>query len=284
MAAGEDFGYVRNKEENPLLNIIKKATLLGAVLFSISCFIYITVNAYYFAYSDKDSNIKVIKSPPEPIKVIEEEGDGVAIKDIDKTIYDNIVGNKNLSSEKLNQVKIIKQAQTPLAQTPLANAVSVKKDPDETVVNDPSSKLAANQVNNQSGRESKIMVYDTGKVVEKVGAQGGEKVNDASLIAPKKPQPQNQAETKNIKGLSRVQLVALSSKSAAIAYWERLKKSYPALLSGLNYFVSEVNLGQKGTFYRLQIGNFRSQIEAEDFCQKFIFQTGKSKADCIIVE
>jgi hypothetical protein len=84
--------------------------------------------------------------------------------------------------------------------------------------------------------------------------------------------------------MSRVQVAALSSKNSAVEYWSRLKKSYPSLLSNLNYFTSEVNLGKKGTFYRLQIGNFKNQVDAEEFCRKFISQSGKSKADCIIVE
>ena len=53
---------------------------------------------------------------------------------------------------------------------------------------------------------------------------------------------------------------------------------------GLKYFVQEVKLGQKGTFYRLQIGEFESQVEAENFCVKFIAQTQKTRSDCIVVE
>ncbi|MES2676936.1 MAG: SPOR domain-containing protein [Pseudomonadota bacterium] len=274
MLSGEDFGYLKDEEQNRLAFIAKKALLLGSVLFSIACFVYITVNAYYFAYHDKDSNIKVIKSPPEPIKVVEEEGEGTAIKDIDKTIYDNIVGNKTRTQENLNNVKIIQQAHTPLAKAP-----AIKRSTAEIVVDSQPAVQTANQ--SAKADNSKIMVYDTNT--------SAKPVNDASLVAPKKVQPeQNQAEAKPAakpaKGLSRVQVAALTSKAAAADYWSKLSKNYPQLFSSLNYFISEAHLGAKGTFYRLQIGNFRSQVEAEDFCRKFIFQAGKSKADCIIVE
>jgi hypothetical protein len=45
-----------------------------------------------------------------------------------------------------------------------------------------------------------------------------------------------------------------------------------------------VSLGKRGIFYRLQIGEFFNQIEAEEFCGKYVAQTKKSRADCIVVE
>ena len=279
MLSGEDFGYLKDEEQNRLALIAKKALLLGSVLFSIACFVYITINAYYFAYHDKDSDIKVIKSPPEPIKVVEEEGEGAVVKDIDKTIYDNIVGNKNLAKENIDNVKIIEQARTPLA----FRSPAIKHSAAEIVVDNAANKTAASNqpVAPEKADNSKIMVYN--------GDTQNKKVNDASLVAPQKEQLKNQtknkvAEAKPTKGLSRVQVAALTSKNVAMDYWSKLSKNYPHLLSNLNYFISEVNLGSKGTFYRLQIGNFRSQVEAEDFGRQFISQAGKSKVDCIIVE
>jgi len=279
MLSGEDFGYLKDEEQNRLALIAKKALLLGSVLFSIACFVYITINAYYFAYHDKDSDIKVIKSPPEPIKVVEEEGEGTVVKDIDKTIYDNIVGNKNLAKENIDNVKIIEQARTPLA----VRSTAIKYSAAEIVVDNSANKTAASNqpFAPEKTDNSKIMVYN--------GDTQNKKVNDASLVAPKKEQLKNQTENKvtevkPTKGLSRVQVAALTSKNVAMDYWLKLNKNYPNLLSNLNYFISEVNLGSKGTFYRLQIGNFRSQVEAEDFCRRFISQAGRSKADCIIVE
>ena len=331
MLSGEDFGYLKDEEQHRFSAVAKKALLIGGVLFSISCFVYITISAYYFVNNDKDSNIKVIKSPPEPIKVVEGDGEGVAVRDIDKTIYDNIVGNKHLSHENLDNVRIVEQAKTPSAikkstkeaqreivvdnsknSPPVATMPSL---PENKTVDNVQNKSVASQNISKNGNinganqnmiqngnnsqyqnrpnsiapatpqkinNSNMMVYD---------AQPTGKVNDASLgSGVKKDQPKEQVKSaepqpKNpIKGFSRVQVAALTSKNSAVDYWSKLKKTYPNLLSNLNYFISEVNLGTKGTFYRLQIGNFRNQVDAENFCQKFIFQAGKSKADCIIVE
>ncbi len=275
MLSGEDFGYLKDEEQHRVAIIAKKALLLGSVLFSISCFVYITVNAYYFAYQDKDSNIRVIKSPAEPIKIVV-EGEGVGIKDIDKTIYDNIVGNRSLARENFNNVKVIEQAATPLVKK--RNPDLVREDLNNNYNKSSQKNNSAIIVDNNQPIKARdeMMVYNTNQKDSVSNRKDG--VNDASLKSPTHNVKQN------LRGLSRVQVAALSSKKSAVEYWSKLSRDYPALISHLNYFISEVNLGKKGTFHRLQIGNFRNQVDAEEFCRKFISQSGKTRADCIIVE
>ena len=271
MLSGEDFGYLKNEEQNKITTIAKKAFLLGAVLFSISCFIYITMNAYYFVYHDKDSNIKVIKSPPEPIKVVEENS-GIEIKDIDKTIYDNIVSKQNLARENLNNVKVIEQVKTPLVKREKIEGIKVDNNSNPAKIS--TGEIVVNEKQIKSTKNNNEMVVYDDKQSRDVG-EG--KVNDASLTS-------KHSANKPSKSMSRVQIAALSSKDSAVKYWSSLKKSQPKLFANLEYFLSETK-NNKGKFYRLQIGNFRSQIEAESFCRQFISKFGKStKANCIIVE
>ena len=289
MLSGEDFGYLKDEEQNKVAIIAKKAFLIGAVLFSISCFIYITINAYYFVYNAKDGDIAIITSPPEPIKVVE-QGDGMAIKDIDKTIYDNIVGNSNLIKENLDKVRVIEQVKTPLATKSDLNKAKV----DENRVADRSkisnSAIVVNNPNTEANihNQGEIIVYEPNKPENN---SSGSSVGDMSLISNNKTEPKTKnvgtkAVAKNVgtKAVAKVQIAALSSRNSAIEYWSKLKKSYPKLFSNLDYFISEANLGAKGKFYRLQIGNFRSQIEAENFCRQLILQLREGKANCIIVE
>jgi hypothetical protein len=279
MIQGEDFGYLKDEERKSLPNIVKKSFILASVLFSIVCFVYITSSAYYFAYQDKDSDIRVIKSPPEPIKIAEED-DKNSVKDIDKTIYDNIVGNKNLSKENISNVKIIEQANTP-------SQIKSKQNSEQ-----PSKKFAMNDNLVQTKNNKQIALEPSNSYELPSDPSSAVKKNDknkeSTIILTTESQTnqivEKPVQNKSIKGLSRVQIAALTSKKSAVEYWSRAKKSHPTLFSRLNYFISEANLGARGTFYRLQIGNFTSQIDAEDFCRKFIAQTEKSKADCIIVE
>ncbi len=286
MLSGEDFGYLKDEEQNRAIIIVKKALLLGSVLFSISCFVYITVNAYYFAYHDKDSDVKVIKSPSEPIKVIK-EGEGIIIKDIDKTIYDNIVGNRNLARENLNNVKILEQVTTPLVRKRVP--ALIKENLNNNFGNKSSltrkeknSKIIVNGQNKRPNKAGdKMVVYNTNKQnhVSDISLKSRRKNTKAATTKKKSIR-----KKKSLRGLSRVQVAAFSSRESAVNYWSTLNKDYSNLVSRLNYFISEANLGNKGIFYRLQIGNFRNQVDAEEFCRKFISQAGKTRADCIIVE
>lgn len=274
MLSGEDFGYLKDEERNKMGIVTKRALLIGAVLFSISCFVYITINAYYFAYHDQNNNIKIVKSPDFDIKVVEEQ-DNSNVSGIDKSVYDSIIGNKNLIKENLNSVKLVEPARMPVVSRNNQDYLSTK-DVAKNIQNKPPQNI------NSSG----IVVFDANKDQTKDHAK-----NDVSVIDfSNKNKPYNSETTndnankKPEKGLSRVQVAALSSRNSAIDYWTRLKNKSPRLFSGYNYFIQEVNLGARGTFYRLQIGNFRNQVEAEKFCTQFISQTGKSRADCIIVE
>ncbi|MFT6332111.1 MAG: hypothetical protein ACJAW3_000438 [Lentimonas sp.] len=232
----EDFGYVKDRGASPLKAIAKKSLLIGAVFFSIACFFYITVNAYYFVYHDEEENsIKVIESPKEAIKVLSNSDDGEVIKGIDKTIYDSMVGNKNLQKEDLNKVKIIKKAATPIAKNPPPKKKVVEKKPVKKVV-----------------------------------------------ILKSKTNVKTSTITQN--KISRVQLAALTSRVSALNYWNALQVKNSGLFNGLNHFINKADLGSRGTFYRLQIGEFKNKAAAESFCSKFIAQTRKTKSSCINVK
>ena len=102
----EDFGYIKDEEQSKFSGTVKKAFMLGATLFSIACFIYVTINAYYFVYQDEGGEIETIKSPEGAIKVTEDlqqqaSSDGSV--QIDRTIYEDIFGNKN-KAQKQKQI------------------------------------------------------------------------------------------------------------------------------------------------------------------------------------
>jgi hypothetical protein len=82
----------------------------------------------------------------------------------------------------------------------------------------------------------------------------------------------------------RVQIAAMTSKNAAQNFSQNLEKQHSEIFSNLKSFVQEVDLGKRGIFYRVQIGDFYDQIRAENFCKKYIAKTAKSKSDCIVVE
>jgi hypothetical protein len=267
----EDFGYIKEEEQSNTSIIVKKCILAGTVIFSVLCFIYISMNAYHFIYNDSGNDIKTIKSPEGPIKVTEDGSaaptDVTTISDMDKAVYENIVGNKK---ESLEKGKTVKMPEKPMV------APSNLADRNKKEIN-----------TNKPATNDRVIVYDANSRTKNQVAKESAVSQDQVPTATKnnvKIDTKTAAKTENKNSRNRVQLAAMNSQKSAGDYWTKLNKDYPKLFAGLKSYVQEVNLGQRGMFYRLQVGGFYSQVEAENFCLKFISQSGKTKADCIVVE
>lgn len=78
-------------------------------------------------------------------------------------------------------------------------------------------------------------------------------------------------------GSYHVQLGALRSEEAANDQWKKLQKAYPDLLGSLSPNIVKVDLGDKGTFYRLRAGAL-SEAAAKKLCEDM----KSRKADCIV--
>ncbi|MDR2777292.1 MAG: SPOR domain-containing protein [Rickettsiales bacterium] len=84
-------------------------------------------------------------------------------------------------------------------------------------------------------------------------------------------------------GGHRVQIIALRNSQQAANYVSRTKKLYGDMLKNLNVFVDELNLGEKGMFFRVQIGRFATREAAMDFCENFLKRGADGSANCILV-
>ncbi|MDB2550760.1 SPOR domain-containing protein [Rickettsiales bacterium] len=228
----EDFYYSRENAIYYIKRIVKKALLFVLITASVASFLYITINAYYFADKEKDNSIRIIKSPNQEIK-IKVKKDLKTVLNIDKVIYKNIVGNDKEIFEKKN-AKIVKNIKTPKYQ----NAKSIKKE------------------------ASNIKIKKEQKIID---------------LSPQKPKKALQYGT-------RVQVAAMGSKDAAEKYWRYISKNNSNLVKNYDRYITKIDLGKRGIFYRLQIGNFKTQNKAEQFCQSFILKNNKDESDCIILD
>lgn len=258
----EDFGYQKDEEQSQFSSAARRVFLVSATLFSIACFIYVTISAYYFVYQDGNSNIETIKSPQGPIKVSEDEqnvGNENSMQ-IDRSIYEDIFGNKK---------ETLKQENTKIRHAPTPALPPKKEVSPPTIVENNSAPMA--------NQEQKIVVYsDQNKKNQAKDFLTKTSGEERASVTPKEKMAKKRAV--------RVQVAAMTSRDAAEEQWNKLKRLYSNLFSGLKPFTEEVNLGKRGIFYRLQIGNFYNQIEAEEFCNHYVSQAKKSRADCIVVE
>jgi len=264
----EDFGYKKNYDNQDRMRLILKQGFLSlAALFSLAAFIYVTITAYRYIYS-QDQEVRTIKSPDFPIKVIEEEIENPEAESgtaIDRKIYEDIFGNKKQSQ--ISQKIKIQDSPAP-ALPPKVEKVA------EKIVEKPEEKPAITSAK-PTPEKANIIVFNE-KEKEKSRSILGSEKRDNTAAPSKKPSGKRAA--------IRVQIAAMSSKESAKQTLERLEDTYPALFKNIEFYVEKVDLGKRGIFYRLQLGNFFNQVEAESFCSRYVASTKKASSDCIIVE
>lgn len=106
----EDFGFDRSEAKDKFFFFSKKILFISGALFSIACFIFITLSSYNYFYNDKNSNIEIIKADEKDLKSFKNAGtkkDDEYAKQIDRAIYEDIFGAKNphLKAEEENKIK-----------------------------------------------------------------------------------------------------------------------------------------------------------------------------------
>lgn len=271
----EDFGYKKTNEpeKNPLL--AKKIFLISATLLSLSAFIYISINAYYFInQGNSNKEIETIKGAESPIKVYEggDYNDKSDEKIVNRSIYDDIFGNrKDFSKEEIKINKNQEPAYPPRNFKNPINEKNIKENFDD-------SESLVKKIDELSSEKIEKPLDENKKIVEEKRV---EKVKEAPKIieAPIKVQP-----TARKRSAIRVQISAMSSKENCEEYWKKISRLHPEIFSGTKYFIEEVDLGRRGIFFRLQIGEFFNQVDAEEFCTRFVSKAQKTRSDCIVVE
>jgi cell division septation protein DedD len=77
-----------------------------------------------------------------------------------------------------------------------------------------------------------------------------------------------------------VQLAALRARDGGRPAWARLQKAHPALLGDRELAIQQVDLGDRGIFYRVQAGFFAERAGARDLCNAL-----KARGqDCLVVK
>lgn len=245
----EDFGYEREQKAR-FKGLFKKSFIIGAALFSVISFIYISVQGYHYVTNQQNNEIIRIKSPSFPIKVTLKAENATD----NNSIYDDIFGSKNDSIA--NIIPKVYLAPEPVKPP---KKIATKQDEPVTVITD---------VKKVEKKEKQpIIIYSEADI---------DRDTNQDLLT-KEP-------TRDAYKKVKVQIAALSSQEGVNQYWQKITQLNPDLFRNLRLYSKKVDLGKRGIFYRVQIGNFSNQISAEKFCERYVSLTNKSRADCIIVE
>jgi uncharacterized protein len=80
------------------------------------------------------------------------------------------------------------------------------------------------------------------------------------------PKASGPASAEAVQSAVRIQIASLPSEEAAWSEWKRLSGQFGPQLSGLTAIVQSADLGEQGTFYRIQTGPFDTVAAAEQRC------------------
>jgi hypothetical protein len=75
-----------------------------------------------------------------------------------------------------------------------------------------------------------------------------------------------------------VQVAAQKSEAEAASTWSQLQQKYPTVLGSQQASIRRVDLGERGVFFRAQVGPFASRAQASEVCQSLKAAGG----ECVI--
>jgi len=131
----------------------------------------------------------------------------------------------------------------------------------ETLTEEPPTDLAPPPVP-VSASETEQAETERAEVAQKHGEAGDTEAEPASsgeTVTPARDRPFAQGW--------RLQLAALKDRETAEGLWRRLSGEASDLVSDIEHRIERADLGDRGTFYRLQIGPFASREAAAQRCQ-----------------
>lgn len=235
--------------------------------------------------SGEEEEVPVIRRPQEEVKIPPVEPGSVEISNQEKTVYD-IIERKPENQEEANVLPpseqpnadaiealveevTAKENAAPAAKANEIRAESLTAPTKPAEVKAEAEKAPVVMVAVEASAEKKKPV--AGKTEE--AAQAETKVAKTAVKVERpaskvKEAASAAAKQKTItKGAWQIQLMSSPNKAAVEKSWKTMSAKYK-VLSGLPHEVSSVDLGAKGTYYRLKAGSFATKAEAVALCGK----------------
>lgn len=203
---------------------------------------------------DRQENVPTISPTPVPVKVKPENPGGMVIPDQDKVIYDRVSQDPvPVKVEKLfpdEEPVLPPVEENPEIAEPVEIPVMIEEDVEEVVVPEPVK------------QEIKVEVKKEIKEVPKAEPKKEVKTETKSVLASE---------------MWHAQLFSSTDKAKVEKTWKTILAKHKGLLSDMPMNIVEAKISGKGTFYRLQVGEFSSKDRAANLCAKL----KKQKQDCI---
>jgi cell division septation protein DedD len=108
--------------------------------------------------------------------------------------------------------------------------------------------------------------------------QVGAPATQAALPPQPAPAPTVAVQSAATAGSYVVQVAAQKSEGEAQQTWQALQQKYGSVLAGQQATIRRVDLGERGVFYRAQVGPFATRAQASEICQSLKAAGG----ECVI--
>lgn len=273
----------------------KKYNLITLVSVSIVA-VAVTITAFYLynSYQDKtDGEVVVITVDDNEIKVKPENPGGMVVDNMDKVVYDTINGQK-VEEE---TPRILPAPEEPLDRTALVIEQEDPKDNDlsedimiieptvnnEVVVNEVIEVVEEASPQDNPSKDSQKEDSKQQEELKKSSVKIKKVIKkDEEYIDPitKEDSDKLSIAVPKLEKFYKVQVASFRSKSDAEKEWKNLSRKHPKLIGSYKNYIVAKNIEGKGLFYRLQIGPFNNDAEANKAC-KALKSAG---INCLIVK
>ncbi len=222
----------------------------------------VTFCKYVSLSGSSNGELPVIRADKTPDGMAPKFAGGLDVPNRDKMVYERLRQNSaDLPVERL--LAPMEKPSAPAQPLPedaiaaLVEKVEAEHEPAAAIVKD------------EDGQAVEV-VFKTVETAPKLEKK--EPVKEVQKAPAPKPAP------KAAEKAFAVQLVSARSKKAAEDEFKRLSKKHPELMAKIQHHVSETT-SDKGTFYRLRVGNFAARDDAKALCDKF----KAKKQECFVV-
>lgn len=259
-----------------LSNIGPKAAFF-IVLIALSFMIGVVWKLYVGAGDgDNVQNVPIVRADGTSFKVTPDDPGGMEIPHKDSTIFSSL--NDRDEDRKIENLLAEDNNEEPLPRSQLFAGLNTEKNPDLDRSNDSSPLDEPVDNSSQPTEEDEEMIDEmveegTDSVMPPPPAIEAEEETPAETVtetqpepepvkvATPKPEPVKPAPapapaptSASSTGDYYVQLASVKTADGAEGEWKKLTQKYSSQLSGYSHRVEKADLGDKGTFYRIQAG------------------------------
>ena len=231
----------------------------------------------------EENEIVVISPTPLPVKVQPENPGGLNIPDTDKVVYNRLIET---------DVTPVVETLFPEPEQPVLPTESIEPENREDVIveEEPNIELFPPQNIEETPSQEDKKEENDGGVASSASQAADENLKipavppaKDAVFAPAKaviPEKNVKLQPASNKVVWHAQLLSSASKARVESSWKQISKKHAALLSDMPYKITSATIPGKGTFYRLQVGDFADKTQVENLCAKL----KKKKQECMPVK